>query len=128
MNREKKIIKEKIAPAKKSMSVNSARKFVKFLNVFGIFNKEMLMKVMPYIFFLTVIALVYIANSYYAEKTIREIDAITKEIKTLHTENTIGGSDYMMLSKQSEVARAVAPQGIKESLVAPGKIVVVIKK
>jgi hypothetical protein len=128
MNRQK--IKEKEKPAagpSKTLGVKSARKFVKFLNVFGIFNKEMLLKVMPYIFFLTVIALVYIANSYYAEKTIREIDKINKELKTLRPESIIAGSEYMMLSKQSEVARFVAPAGLKESVEAPKKIVVVTK-
>ena len=82
------------------------------------------MKVMPYIFFLTLVALVYIANSYYAERTIRDIDAVSKELKTLRTEYITGKSELMIVSKQSEVARAVAPQGLKESVEAPKKIVV----
>lgn len=82
------------------------------------------MKVMPYIFFLTLIALVYIANSYYAERTIRDIDAVSKELKTLRTEYITGKSELMIVSKQSEVARAVAPQGIRESVEAPKKIIV----
>ena len=102
----------------------SARNYVKFLNVFGIFSKDMLLKVMPYIFFLTLVALVYIANSYYAERTIRDIDKVTKELKTLRTEYISGKSDLMFVSKQSEVAKAVAWQGLKESVEAPKKIIV----
>lgn len=125
MNREKKPVQVKEIPKKKeSKSMASARNYVKFLNVFGIFSKDMLLKVMPYIFFLTLIALVYIANSYYAERTVRDIDRVTKELKTLRTEYISGKSELMFVSKQSEVAKAVAWQGLKESVEAPKKIIV----
>ncbi|MBL0343378.1 MAG: hypothetical protein IPP71_22475 [Bacteroidetes bacterium] len=129
MNREKKPVQEKkVIPPKENKSMTSARKYVKYLNVFGIFTKDMAVKIMPYIFFLTLIALVYIANSYYAERTIRDIDRVTKELKTLRTEYITGKSELMFVSKQSEVAKAVAWQGIKESVEAPGKIIVSPKK
>ena len=123
MNRIKKAV---VAPAPVKESTRDAvpGRLFKYLTVFGIFSREMLMKVMPYIFFLTLIALVYIANSYYAERTIRDIDAISKELKTLRTEYITGKSELMIVSKQSEVARAVAPQGLKEPVEAPRKIVV----
>ncbi len=125
MNREKKPVQVKEIPKKReSKSMASARSYLKFLNVFGIFSKDMLLKVMPYIFFLTLVALVYIANSYYAERTIRDIDKVTKELKTLRTEYISGKSDLMFVSKQSEVAKAVAWQGLKESVEAPKKIIV----
>ncbi len=124
MNREKKIAAAQDAPAKESKRTATPGKFIYYLNSFGIFSKDMLMKVMPYIFFLTLIALVYIANSYYAERTIRDIDAVSKELKTLRTEYITGKSELMIVSKQSEVARAVAPQGIRESVEAPKKIIV----
>ncbi len=125
MNREKKPVQVKEIPKKKeSKSMSSARNYVKFLNVFGIFSKDMLLNVMPYIFFLTLIALMYIANSYYAERTVRDIDKVTKELKTLRTEYISGKSDLMFVSKQSEVAKAVAWQGLKESVEAPKKIIV----
>jgi hypothetical protein len=79
---------------------------------------------MPFIFFMMVIALVYIANSYHAERTIREIDSISKELKTLRTEQISGSSELMFVSKQSEVARSVSDYGLKESVEAPMKIVV----
>lgn len=124
MNRERKIVASRQAPVKESKRSATPGKFISYLNSFGIFSKDMLMKVMPYIFFLTLIALVYIANSYYAERTIRDIDAVSKELKTLRTEYITGKSELMIVSKQSEVARAVAPQGIKESVEAPKKIIV----
>lgn len=125
MNREKKPVLVKEIPKKKeSKSMASTRNYLKFLNVVGIFSKDMLLKVMPYIFFLTLIALVYIANSYYAERTVRDIDRVTKELKTLRTEYISGKSELMIVSKQSEVAKAVAWQGLKESVEAPKKIIV----
>lgn len=116
---------KEVAPKKeKKKSLAAARTYVKFLNVFGIFSKESLVNVMPYIFFMTVMALVYIANSYHAERTIRNIDAVTKELKTLRTEYITGKSELMFVSKQTEVARLVSDQGIKESVEAPLKIIV----
>ena len=125
MNREiKPKVQEIEAPKKEKKSFTTSRNYLKFLNVFGIFSKDMLLKVMPYIFFLTLVALVYIANSYYSEKTIRDIDRVTKELKTLRTEYITGKSELVLVSKQSEVAKSVAKQGLKESVEAPKKIIV----
>ncbi len=125
MNKEKQSVKESVpVKEKKSKNMEYARKYVKFLNVFGIFTKESLVSVMPYVFFLTVIALVYIANSYHAERTIRDIDTVTKELKTLRTEYITGKSELMFVSKQTEVARLVSSQELKESVEAPMKIIV----
>lgn len=108
------------APQKKK----SSYKFLKALNVFGLIEKDMLVKVMPFIFFLTVMAMVYIANSYYAEKTIREIDTTTKDLKELRSEYISVKADLISKSSQSKVAASVLPMGLKESVVAPKKIVV----
>jgi|SRR5688572_30083809 len=124
MNRVKKSVEPDEAPSREPKKAPVQWKYVKYLNAVGIFSKDMLVNVMPYIFFLTLIALVYIANSYYAERTIRDIDAISKELKTLRTEYITGKSELMIVSKQSEVARAVAPQGLKEPVEAPKKIIV----
>lgn len=103
-------------------------KFLKVINIFGFIQKDMLVKIMPFVFFLTVIALVYIANSYYSEKTIREIDQATKDLKELRSEYISTKSDLMFKSNQSQVANAVLPVGLKESRTSPKKIVVENKK
>ncbi|MEP7168279.1 MAG: FtsL-like putative cell division protein [Bacteroidota bacterium] len=126
MNKIKEITPEPIMeipviPQKKK----SSRKFLKTLNVFGLIEKEMLVKFMPFIFFLTGIALVYIANSYYAERTVREIDTTTKDLKELRSEYISVKSDLISKSSQSQVAAAVLSEGLKESRVAPKKIVVI---
>lgn len=99
-------------------------RFLKAINVLGFIDKQMMMKALPFIFFLTGIAVLYIANSYYAEKTVREIDQVSKEIKELKSEFTSTKKDLNVKSGQSQVATAVQPLGIDESREAPQKIVV----
>lgn len=123
MNKVKPPVKPAEAPAKKKSSqFGFARRYLNFLNVFGIFNKDMLMSVLPFLFFMMVIGLLYIANSYQAERTIRDIDKLNKELKALKTDYVTGKSELMFIYKQSEVARMVEPQGLKESVEAPVKI------
>ena len=109
---------------KKKKSFASSRRFLKLLNVFGLVEKGLLMKVMPFIFFLTGIGLIYIANSHVADKNIREIDKTTKEIKELKSEYTITKADLMNKSIQSAVQKEVLPLGLKEAMVPPKKIIV----
>jgi len=97
-----------------------------FLNIFSgnFLSKDYVILQLPYILFLTVVALGYIANGYYAEKSVREISRINTELKELKSEYIISKSELMFMSNQSEVARASAPLGLKESTDPPKKIVV----
>lgn len=85
--------------------------------------EEITIKQLPYIFFLTFIALCYVANGYYAESTVRKISRVTNEIKELKSEFIITKSDLMSASKQSEVAKAADKIGIKEAVIPPKKII-----
>ncbi len=77
---------------------------------------------MPFVMFLGLLAILYIANGYYADDKIREVNKVTNQIKELRTEFISSKSDLMFVSKQSEVAKAVEPLGLKEPVVAPMKI------
>lgn len=101
-----------------------ARKFIDIINIFSYFDKARLVHVMPYVFFLTALAIIYIGNSYYAERTIREIDKTDKEIKELRSEFVTGKSELMSNCKLTAVAASISGRGIKESTEAPRKIVV----
>jgi len=68
--------------------------------------------------FLTVLAVIYIYNGHYADKTVRDINAVGKELKEYQYEYKTLKSEVMFRSKQSELARAVAPSGLME-LVSP---------
>jgi hypothetical protein len=88
-------------------------------------NKSSL-KQAPFVLFLTIVALFYIANSYYAERKIRQINKINNELKELRSEYITSKSKLMFVSKQSEVAKTAEQMGlpIKESTTPPGKIIV----
>jgi hypothetical protein len=69
-----------------------------------------------YVFFIAGIALIYIANNYYAERTSRQIDNLNRELKELHYAYISSKSVLMQESKQSEVARKLKTTGIRESV------------
>src|SRR6185295_10661193 len=109
---------------KKKRSTKSARKFLKIMHVFGIFNRNQVVRMMPFILFLTVLILFYIGNSYYAERTIREINTVKNDLKEKRAEFISTSSDLMFRTKQSEVAKAIAPMEIKEAIEPQKKITV----
>lgn len=90
----------------------------------SILTRENVVKSMPYLLFLAILALFYISNTYYAEKTIVQSYALRKELKELRYEFVSKRSSLMFESKQSEVARRLESSGIKESRVPPVKLIV----
>jgi len=90
-------------------------------------SKELVVSSLPFIFFLTFLGVCYIANGYQAEKVIRKLYGINNEIKELRSEYITTKSDLMVISKQSQVARATAVMGLKE-LTSPPKKIVLTKK
>ena len=87
-------------------------------------TRENMQKAFPFFMFLAGIAIFYIANTHYAEKTIRQSDKLTKEIKELRSEYITIKSDLMFRSKQSEVAQRLLQKEIKPLTTPPKKIVV----
>lgn len=77
---------------------------------------------LPFILFLALIAIFYIANGYYADDKIREVNRVSNELKELRSEYISTKSELMFASKQSEVAKAVEELGLKEPVVPPVKI------
>jgi hypothetical protein len=86
-------------------------------------SKDFTLRFLPFVLYLTLIALCYIANGYYAENKVRQLNKLGNELKELRSEFIITKSDLMFLSKQSEVAKAALPLGLKESKEPPRKIV-----
>jgi hypothetical protein len=79
---------------------------------------------LPKILFVLLLALLYISNTHYSEKTVRRIDHVQSEVEDLRADYTTLKSDLMFASKQSEVARRVRTIGLKESKNPPSKVVV----
>lgn len=76
----------------------------------------------PKILFVMTLGILYISNTHYAEKTVREINSIHAEVEDLRADYTTLKADLMFASKQSEVARKVKEFGLNESLRPPYKV------
>lgn len=87
-------------------------------------SKDLVLSQVPFLVFLGFIAIVYIANTYYAEKSIRQINKINNELKELRSEYITSASDLMQVSKQSEVAKSAKALGIMESITPPSKLII----
>lgn len=108
--------------AKKGRSFSIFALLDKYANVDALFEEGVPLKFMPHVLFLTGITIFYIGNTHFAEKTIRKIDRIKVETEDLRADFTTLKSDYMEASKQSEVARNVAPLGLVESSSPPYQV------
>jgi hypothetical protein len=73
----------------------------------------------PFFLFLALLAVVYIYNGHYADKLMRRMSASEKHLKELEYEYKTVKSDVVFRSKASELARAVAPLGLKELMDPP---------
>ncbi len=78
---------------------------------------------LPFIFFLAALCILYIANAHYAEKNMREMSQMEKEMNELRWEYMTTKAQLEYLSKQSEVARLVEKSGLKELREPPDKII-----
>ncbi|HKG07570.1 MAG TPA: FtsL-like putative cell division protein, partial [Pedobacter sp.] len=73
--------------------------FFKKLFTEGVISKEAATQVLPFLIFLSVLSMLYIANSHMAIKNIREIDQLNKEVKELSWEYKSLKADLMFKSK-----------------------------
>ena len=85
-------------------------------------TNESTLKHLPFILFLALIAIFYIANGYYADDKIREVNKVSNQLKELRSEYISTKSELMFASKQSEVAKAAEQLGLTEPVVPPIKI------
>lgn len=84
-----------------------------------LFSYRWIVRNVRFFLFLAALAVVYIYNGHYADKTIRNINKVSNDLKELQYEYKTLKSEVMFRSKQSELAKAVAPLGLKEIVVPP---------
>jgi hypothetical protein len=77
---------------------------------------------MPFVLFLVLIAVLHIANNHLADNYARRISKTEKDVKQLRWQYMTSASALMRLSKESEVAKLVGTQGLKELRIPPYKI------
>ena len=86
------------------------------------FNYQWIVKNTYFFLFLALLTVIYIYNGHYAEKTIKDINRNAKQLKELQYEFKTVKGELMMKGKQSELAKAVEPLGLKELKEPPYKI------
>ncbi len=116
MSEKKNIVRK---PKKKTRARSGSKKGLIGKTTSGILGGEMLsvgtFRFFPFLVFIAFLAFIYISNNYYAEAKIREINHLRKEMKEINYEYITGKSKLEELSKQSQLARRLKKQGIKES-------------
>jgi hypothetical protein len=114
---EKKLIVEE-RPKEKEIPDNFLSQFF----VKKIFNAEAATGALPFVLFLALLGMIYIGNRHLAEKNIRDIDKISKEVKELSWDYKTTKAELAYKSTLTEVAKRADTLGIKESVQPPQKI------
>ena len=84
-----------------------------------VLNYQSIVRQVPFFLFLALLAVIYIYNGHYADKTIRDISRTAREVKELQYEyKTVKGA-ALFQSKQSELLQVVQPLGLKEMTQTP---------
>jgi len=90
----------------------------------NLLNADRATSALPFVLFLAFLGMVYIANRHLAEKNIRDIDKISKEVKELTWDYKTTKAELAYKSILTEVAKRADTLGIKESLQPPQRITV----
>jgi len=77
---------------------------------------------LPFLVFLAALAMFYISNTYYSEKTFKQIEKTKNELKELRYQSISAKSKMLDVGKQTEIAKKVELLGIKGTTTPPYKI------
>ncbi len=88
----------------------------------GLLNYEWIVKNIGFFLFLSVLAVLYIANGHMADKTIRRINSINNELKELQFTYKTLKSELMYKTEESQIVKLVEPMGLKISNEMPERI------
>jgi hypothetical protein len=86
------------------------------------FNAEKATSALPFVLFLALLGMIYIGNMHLAEKNIRDIDKLSKEVKELTWDYKTAKAELAFKSTLTEVAKRVDTLGIKESIEPPQRL------
>jgi hypothetical protein len=86
--------------------------------------REKVIRLLPFLIFLTCIGLLYIFNSNYANRTIISISRTKKQIEEQRFEYINTKAKLMQTTRQTEIAKRLLTSGLKESKTPPRKILI----
>ncbi|MBN2746935.1 MAG: hypothetical protein JXR34_09425 [Bacteroidales bacterium] len=122
--KERKASSPKPPKSPKAITKNPVNQFFTSILDGSFLTRNWMIKMLPFIMFLVLLALIYIGNQYAALRRVKEIENISKELKVLRNEHISTKSELMHQKRISEIARKLEVQGIKESNIPPAKIFV----
>jgi hypothetical protein len=88
----------------------------------GLVSTDAVTRALPFVFYLALLGMIYIANRHIAENNIRNIDKVSKEVKELSWDFKTTKADMAYKSTQTEVAKRVDTLGIAEPIEPPQKL------
>lgn len=119
------VVPEQAAHAKEaSPATNSKGSRLKGILGGSFLAWEKVLAILPFLIFLTLLGMLSIYNSNYAEHTIIQINKTKKQIEEYRFNYINTKSQLLSASRQSELARRLASRGIYESKKPPLKIIV----
>ena len=89
-----------------------------------ILTRQRVVNQLPFLIYMVLIAVLYIANSYNADKVIIETTRIKKENEEYRYAYISTHFKLMNISRQSELASKLVANGLKELKVPPRKIII----
>jgi hypothetical protein len=106
-------------------TVHHGRSFKDFIDG-SVLTRDFVVRQLPFIVFLAILAIFYIGNRYHSEKLVRRTSELQTELKELRAEAITVSAELMHMSRQSEVLKMLRRNNLDlvESLEPPRKIVV----
>jgi hypothetical protein len=90
----------------------------------GFITPDEATRALPFVLFLSFLAMIYIANRHLTETYLRDIDKYSKEVKELSWDYKSTKAELAFKSTLTEVAKRADTLGVRVSLDPPQKIVV----
>lgn len=81
-----------------------------------------LIRHVPFLIFLAVLAVVYIGNGHYADNTVRKTEKAERELRQLQYQYKAVQAEVVYRSRHAELARSVQPMGLMPSVEPPFKL------
>lgn len=95
--------------AKKKLSIGNYFEF-------GNMGASLILKNLPFVMFLGFLTVIYIANTHLAEKQVRQIQHLQKEVKEQKRQYNSLKSEIMFESRMAEIENDVAKLGLRKKV------------
>ncbi|TDQ82861.1 FtsL-like putative cell division protein [Sphingobacterium yanglingense] len=102
--------------------VEETQDFIRTIFSPGRISTYLVTKNLPFVAFLVLLTLIYISNRHLAERTVRQIDRLGKEVKELSWDYKSLSAELMKLTTQTEIAKRADTLGLKERTEPPIKL------